>query len=116
MSKVSKLLSSIVVPQCPRWFALAVNAALAGVAFWQMTWGEVALFVFCWGAGFAALPSLVGLLQPGPRQADPMMLACALLVVLIVVGTIALVATASPILIGSASSLPGAPSQSVRFE
>lgn len=116
MSRLPRPLPSIVVPQYPRWFALAVIAALAGFAFWRMTWGEVALFVLCWGAGFAALPGLVGFLQPGSGQVNPMVLACALLVVLIIAGTVALVAIASPILLAPDPNLSGAPSAAVRFE
>ena len=116
MRKLSELLPSIVVPQDLRWLALAVIAAFAGVAFWRMTWGEVVLFVVCWGAGFAAFPGLVGFLQACSRQVDPMVLACAFLVVLIVTTTVALVAIASPILIARDPTLSGAPSASVRFE
>ena len=120
MSKLSKprpplVLSQCLVPQHLRWLASAVIAALAGVAFWQLTWSGVALFVFCWVAVFAALPGLVGFLQPGPRHVHPIVLACIFLVVLIVTVSVALVAIASPILIGSASSLPAAASHSVRF-
>jgi hypothetical protein len=116
MSKLPKPFPSIVVLRCQWWFALAVIAALAGVAFWRMTWGEVALFVLCWGASFAAFPNLVGVLQTCSRQINPMVLACALLVVLIVTVTVALVAIASPILIAPAPNLTGAPSAAVRFE
>ena len=54
--------------------------------------------------------------QASPRQASPLVLACVLLVVLIVTATGALVAFASPILIGSAGSLPDAASRSIRSE
>lgn len=142
MSKLSKPLAFSVMPRPLPRPALAVATALVGLALTgtpvlalvgdpplelemetYVTWGElhtiagwVAAIALCLVARSGATSSLVAFWQASPRQASPLALACVLLVVLIVTATVALVAFASPILIGSAGSLADAISQSIRSE
>ena len=140
MSKLSKQLAFSVMPRPLPRPVLAVATALVGLALTgtpvlalvgdppleletYVTWGElhtiavwVAAIALCLVPTSGATSSLVAFWQTSPRQASPLALACVLLVVLIVTATVALVAFASPILIGSAGSLPCAASQSIRSE
>ena len=135
---MSKPPSSVVVPrQSPR-LALAVAMALVGFAltgthaFAQgagasfgtcatsgdlcTSLGRVMAASLCWAAACVAFAGWISLRKPGPCHINPIMQACVLLAAFAAVGAGALVAVASPILIGSASSVPGDAGQLVRFQ
>lgn len=114
MSKPSKPSSPVVVPRQASRLALAAATALAGLAltgthtFAQgpgaafgtcatsgdlcTSLGRVMTASLCWAAAFAATIGLVRLRQSGSRRVNPMVLACLLLVVFVVVGVVTWVA------------------------
>ena len=113
---MSKPSSPAVVPRQPARLALVVATALAGLALTGThtfvhaqgpgaafgtcatsgdlctDLGRVMTASLCWAAAFAATIGLVRLRQSGSRRVYPMVLACLLLVMFVVVGVVAWVA------------------------